>query len=130
MKFLSLCIVLLLSLVEAKIIFPTSHFVSIGYVNDFVVNKNKLYVANNEGTIDIFDINTQKIVEQILLPPLTTARNKLIAPNIISVDYIDGKVLILSIGENSYRNVWIYENHELKQIIDERKKLTIKEASL
>ena len=80
------------------------------------------------GCIDIFDINTQKILNRIVLPLLATTRGKLISANIISVDYLDGKVLILSIGQNSYRNVWIYENYELKQIVDESKKLTIKEA--
>jgi len=119
---------LLLSSLSSKDIYPTSHFKSIGYVNDFTINNNKLYAANDMGTVDIFDIKTQKIIEQIILPPLTTARNKLISPNIISVDYLNEKVLILSIGLNSYRNVWIYENNELKQIVDEKKRLTIKEA--
>jgi len=119
---------LLLSTIIAKEIHPTLVFHSVGYVNDFVFHKNRLYVANDMGCIDIFDTNTQKIVNRVMLPLLVTARNKLIAPNVISVDYINGKILILSIGKNSYRNVWIYENHELKQIVDEKKKLTIKEA--
>lgn len=112
----------------AKDIYPTSTFKSIGYVNDFVLHQNRLYVANDMGTIDIFDIETQKIIKQIVLPPLETARNRLVPQNIISVDCFEDKVLIISIGKNSYRNVWIYEKHDLKHLIDEKKKLTIKEA--
>ena len=42
--------------------------------------------------------------------------------------YLNNKILIVSIGEKTFRNVWIYENNELKQIVDESKKLTIKKA--
>lgn len=119
---------LLLSGMHAKDIFPTFKLRSVGFVSDFVVDANKLYAANDMGTIDIFDLKSKKIINQIILPPVTTKMNKLIAPNILSVDYLNGKVLIVSVGKDSFRNVWIYENKELKKIIDERKKLTIKEA--
>ncbi|WP_455755636.1 WD40 repeat domain-containing protein [Sulfurimonas sp.] len=112
----------------AKEIHPTSSFNSVGYVNCFIVNKNQLFAGNNIGIVDVFDIKTKKITNQIILPPLTTAMNKLIAQNIISVDYLNGKILIVSIGEKTFRNVWIYENNELKKIVDESKKLTIKKA--
>ncbi len=112
----------------AKDIFPTLTFKSIGYVSDFVVDKDKLYVATDMGTIDIFDMQTQKIVDQIVLEPLTTAMGNLISPKILSVDRYNGKTLIVSIGKNAFRNVWIYENYTLTQIIDEKKELTIKEA--
>ncbi|MDA3909411.1 MAG: nitrate reductase [Sulfurimonas sp.] len=119
---------LLLSLLDAKDIFPTFKLSSIGYVSDFVVDANNLYAANDMGTVDVFDLSTKKMVNQIVLPPVTTALNKLIAANIMSVDYLNGKVLIVSIGKDSFRNVWIYENYELKNIVNEEKKLTIKEA--
>ncbi len=119
---------LLFSTLNAKDILPTFKFRSTGFVNDFVVNMNHLYAANDMGIVDIFDLKTQKILNQIILPPVTTALNKLIAANIMSVDYLNGKVLIVSVGKDSYRNVWIYENYELKNIINEEKQLTIKEA--
>ena len=114
--------------VYAQNISPTLTFKSVGFVSDFVVDKDKLYVANDEGTIDIFDIQTQKIVKQIVLEPVTTAMGNLIAPKILSVDRFNGKTLIVSIGKNAFRNVWIYENYTLTQIIDETRELTIKEA--
>ena len=99
-----------------------------GLVNDFVVNQNKIYIANDAGTVDIFDLQTQKIINHITLDPITSRMGQLVSPNILSVDYLNGKVLIVSMGVDSYRNVWIYENYELKKIIGEEKKLTLKEA--
>ena len=119
---------LLSCLLLAKDIYPTSSFISIGYVNTFVVKEDKLFAGNNMGTVDIFSIKTKKIIKQIVLPPLVTPRDKLIPQRVISVDYLNGKILIVSIGKNSFRNVWIYQNNELKQIVDERKRLTIKKA--
>lgn len=126
-KFIILSLLFLDSILAYEV-YPTSTFHSTGFVNSFVVNSNRLYVANNMGTVDIFDTQSLKIVNQIMLPPLTTAIDRLVPQNVISVDYMDGKVLIVSIGKNSYRNVWIYENNSLVQIVDESKKLTIKKA--
>ncbi len=99
-----------------------------GLVNDFVIDKNLIYIANDEGSVDIFDLKTQTLVDQILLEPIVSGRNSLLAQNIISVDYMNGKVLMVSIGATSFRNVWIYENHELRKIVDESQKLNVKEA--
>ncbi len=112
----------------AKDVFPTYKLRSVGFVNDFVVEANYLYAANDMGTIDIFDLKSKKIINQIVLPPITSQLNKLLIANIMSVDALNGKVLIVSVGKNSFRNVWLYENYELKNIINEDKKLSIKEA--
>ena len=99
-----------------------------GLVNDFVIEKNIIYIANDAGTVDIFDLKTQKIINQIVLDPITSSRRQLLTPNILSVDCLNGKVLMVSTGVEAYKNVWIYENHQLKKIIGEDKKSTVKEA--
>ena len=113
---------------QAKEIAPTFKLKSLGIVNDFVVHENRIYIANDAGTVDVFDLKTQKLLEFIALEPITSRMGELTSPNILSVDYLNGKVLIVSIGQDAYRNVWIYENYKLKNIINEEKKLTIKEA--
>jgi len=112
----------------AKDIKPFAKYVSAGFINDFIIANNSLHVGNDAGSVDIFDLETKKIINQIILPPLISSKGKIISADILSVDYLNGKILILSVGNNSYRNVWIYENNELKQIINENKKLTIKKA--
>ena len=99
-----------------------------GLVNDFVVNKNVIYIANDAGTVDVFDLTTGKLVNQIMIDLVTNRMKTLVSPNVISVDYLNGKLLIVTIGIDAHRNVWTYENFELKKIIGEDKKLTIKEA--
>jgi len=99
-----------------------------GLVNDFVVNKNIIYIANDAGTVDVFDLTTGKLVNQIMIDLVTNRMKTLVSPNVISVDYLNGKLLIVTIGIDAHRNVWTYENFELKKIIGEDKKLTIKEA--
>ena len=119
---------LIISISYAKDIKPFAKFISAGFINDFVIANNSLHVGNDAGSVDVFDIKTQKIKYQIILPPLISSMGKLITADILSVDYLNGKILILSVGKNSYRNIWIYENNELKQIINEDKKLSIKKA--
>ncbi len=118
----------LFSLLQAREIKPIFKYKSVGFVNDFVVAYNKLYVANDAGVIDIFNLKTKKIQEQIPLELVTSDTGELRYANIISIDYKNGKILAVSIGKNAYRNVWIYEKHQLKKIIDEHAKLSIKEA--
>lgn len=125
---LFLSLLLLLSLTQAKEIRPTFKLKSMGIVSDFVVVKDKIYIANDEGSIDIFDLTTQQLVQQIFINLVTSKMNDLLPAKILSVDYINGKLLIVSVGEHAFRNVWLYENHELTQLMDESAKLTIKEA--
>ena len=99
-----------------------------GLVNDFSVEKNIIYVANDAGTIDVFDLTTGKLINQIIIDLVTSRMGALVSPNIISVDSLNNKLLIVSMGADSYRNIWTYENFELKKIIGEDKKLTVKEA--
>ncbi len=128
MKFFLVFVIFFLSLASAKDISPTLTFKAIGLVSDFVIDKDKLYVATDAGTIDVFDLNTQKMLHQIILPPVTTAMGDLVSARILSVDRHNNKTLIVSIGKDAFRNVWIYENNSLKQVVDEKAKLTIKEA--
>ena len=114
--------------VEAKDIVPLFRLHATGVVSDFVIDADKLYAATDRGTVDIFDLKTHSIIDQIIIAPLTTTRGELIPAKIHGVDHLNGKTLVLSSGKNSFRNVWIYENRTLRQIVDENKKLFIKEA--
>ena len=127
-KILFILLLVYLPLAKAKEIYPTFKLESMGFVNDFVINKNIIYIANDEGSIDVFDLTTQKLIHQIQFELMTTKMNELITPSILSVDYLNGKLLIVSKGASPFRNVWIYENSKLKKIIGEDKKLTVKKA--
>ena len=113
---------------DAKDIEPTFKLKSIGFVSDFVVVGEKIFVASDEGVVEVFDLKTQKVIEFITLKPLILANGELQTQRILSIDHLNDKLLIVSIGKSAYRNVWIYENHTLSKLLDEREKLTVKEA--
>ncbi len=119
---------MLLASLQAKEIHPHYKFKAIGYVSDFIVTDNRLYAADDEGVVTVFDLKTKKIVDTIILEPLTTELGELQPARILSIDYLNGQILLVSIGKNLYRNVWVYENHKLNKIIFEDAKLSIKEA--
>lgn len=121
-------LLLLVCLSEAKDIAPLFRLHTIGFVTDFVLDGNRIYVANDMGVVDIFDLGTGKIVDQIVLEPIRSGRGELVPARITGIDRLNAKTLIVSSGENNYRNVWIEEMGRLTQIIDEKKKLVIKEA--
>ena len=110
----------LVLLIDAKDIKPIHKFKAVGFVNDFCISNDKIYIASDAGIVDIYNIKSKKLIEQIILEPLDSV--------ISSVDVLNDKILITSTTMSGYRNVWLYENHKLKLIVDESKKLTIKEA--
>jgi len=119
---------LFLNTLYAKEITPTFRLDTQGFVTDFVIDKDRLYAATDMGSIDIFDLNRQKLINQIRLEPLRTAQGKLTYRRIFSVDRYHNKTLFVSSGKDGFRNVWVYENNTLTHIIDESKKMFIKEA--
>ena len=99
-----------------------------GFVSDVILDGDKIYVATDMGSVDIFALGSDKMIGQIMLEPVRSGRGELIPARISRIDRIDGKTLIVSMGAGNYRNVWIEEGGKLTQIIDEHKKLLIREA--
>jgi len=107
---------------------PSFKLKAVGFVSDFIVHQDRLYAATDQGIVDVFDLSTKKVIHQISLPPSITPSGESVREKIYSIDYLKGKLLIVAGGKDGYRNVWLYDNFELIQIIDEKKKLLIKEA--
>ncbi len=125
-------LLLLLSLslaLYADTIKPTFQLHTTSVVTDFVIDGTRLYAATDAGVVDIFDLNSKQIVEQILLEPIRTGRGEIAPARIHSVDRHHGKTLILSDSNSSvFRSVWIHEAGTLRHIIDSRQQLLIKKA--
>ena len=111
-----------------KEITPAFTMTSRGLVSDFVLDGTKLYVANDEGSVEIFDIAQRKKVGEIFIMANQTATGEWVNAKILSVDRFKGRTLIVSSGKNGYRNVWLHDGKKLKQLISTKKKLAIKEA--
>ena len=120
--------ILLLLTPYAQDIKPITTIKTSGLVSDFVEDKGYLYVATDEGTVDIIDLSKQEIVRKIHLPDLQTARGKIIPARVHCVDRSDGKTLLVSSGMSAYRNIWIDDGTNLKKIIDEKKQMMPKKV--
>jgi len=121
-------ITLLISYLYSKDIKPTFVINSKGFVNDFVIDKDKLYVANDEGSVEVFSLHTQKLINEIFIDPIYTRKQTWQNSRILSVDRQNGKTLILSNDKGPYRNLWIHDGKKLKHLIKAKDKISIKEA--
>ena len=99
-----------------------------GFISDVILDGDKIYVATDMGSVDIFALGSDTMIGQIMLEPTLSGRGVLIPTRISRIDRRNGKTLIVSMGVDNYRNVWIEEGGKLRQIIDEEKKLLIREA--
>lgn len=98
------------------------------FVMDFVIDKSFMYIANDEGSVEIFDFKTLKMINEIILPKLFTTRQEYVSAKIISVDRFKNKTLLVSTSLSGFRNVWLHDGITLKQIISEKDKLAIRKA--
>ena len=112
----------------AKDIEPTFILKSKGFVNDFVFDEGKLYVANDEGSVEVFDLSTQELVDEIFIDPIYTTKLEWQNSRILSVDRRAGKTLLVSNAKGPFRNVWLHDGKTLKHIIKVADKMPIKEA--
>ncbi len=126
-KLLSI-VTLVSSLYSADIIQADKKFISSGAVVDIVYKENKLYSATNASCIDIFDVKTQKIIKKITVDKITDFLGEIIDSKIYSVDLIDDKILILSLGKKGARRVHIYENNKLNLVLSSDEGLYIAKA--
>lgn len=123
-----LIIILLTSSAYTKDIYPTFILKSKGHVLDFVYEDAKLYVANDKGSIEIFDLRTQQLIDEIIVPTLQTTKGEVIEAKVISIDRYKGKTLFVTNSTKAYRNVWLHDGIKLKRIITPKNKMSIKKA--
>ncbi|MFW2443099.1 WD40 repeat domain-containing protein [Aliarcobacter butzleri] len=104
---------------------PVNILETSGGVTDLVLDKNRLLAATVNSTIDIFDINSKEKIDTIKIPKIKDFLGDLIESKIYSTDILENKILILSQGESGGRNLFIYEDKKLINIIDDKKRLFI-----
>ena len=90
---------------EAKDIKPIATLQASGLVSDFIEDSGYLYVATDEGVVDIIDLVSRQIVKQIKFEPLQTAMGDTVPVRIHSIDRYKGKTLMVTSSISAYRNV-------------------------
>lgn len=114
--------------INAKDLNPSKSLIASGGVSDLVLVENKLFVATTASAIDIFDISTDEKIDSIKLPKIKDFIGDTIDSKIYSVDVINDSVLILSQGEQGGRNLGIYKNGQVQNIINDSQRMFIGRA--
>ena len=114
--------------INAKDLNSSKSLIASGGVSDLVLVENKLFVATTASTIDIFDISTDEKIDSIKLPKIKDFIGDSIDSKIYSVDVLNDSVLILSQGEQGGRNLGIYKNGQMQNIIDDSQRMFIGRA--
>lgn len=115
-------------LANAKDLTPDYTLEANGGVTDLILNNDTLYVATAASSVDIFDIKTKKKTNSIKIPKITDFMKNSINAKVYSIDTFNDNLLILSQGENGGRDLNIYKNNKMENIISANEKLYIAKA--
>lgn len=116
---------LLISFLNAKDLNPTSSFYASGAVTNLVVKDDLLYAATAASSVDIFDINTKEKIDSIKVEQIKDFAGDIIDSKIYSIDLIDDKILILAQGVSGGRDIYVYENGKLENLVSAKDRLFI-----
>ncbi len=130
MKILKSFIILMIFFlnINAKELTPNFFLTASGGVTDLILKDNKLYASTTASFIDIFDVNSKEKIESIKIPKIKDFLGDIIDSKIYSIDALENKLLILSQGEKGGRNIFLYENNQLTNLIEDKERLFIGRA--
>ena len=126
MKYISLLFLPLLLM--ATEIQPLATIEVSGLVSDMVEENGYLYVATDNGSVDIIDLAEQKIIRQIHFDTIHRSDGSATPARIHAIDRYGGKTLMVTSAPNAYRHVWVEENGTLIKVIDASRNLMPKYA--
>lgn len=114
--------------ITCPIVRPTLQIVVKGIAKDIVVKKDHLYIATDQGRLQVYDYIKKEFVKEITLPNVIDFMGDSVPARVFSVDYMEGRFLLLSdSGKGGYSDLWIHENNETIQLLNyEDKKTMIK----
>ncbi|EDZ61199.1 Periplasmic nitrate reductase assembly and/or export protein napL [Sulfurimonas gotlandica GD1] len=125
MKLLISLILLLSVNTFAKDITPYKYIKASEAVSDFVKVDDTLIIATEEGIIDIYNLKTDKLIDKIVLKKHKNILGDDIRSLVVSVDYMDGKLIFIVRLLNTLREFYIYENHKVTKILDKSHNLAL-----
>lgn len=109
---------------------PAHTYTAGGAVIDIAIGDTKLYAGTDQGSVEVFDTQTKKKIQEIKLPMIKDFMGESKMPKIFSVDRSeDGqKILILGEGEGGNRNLYLHEGGKLAKLISSKEGYLIKKA--
>jgi len=128
MKNILLILVLFFTIISAKEITPYKYVQASEAVTDFVKVDNLLIIGTEEGIIDIYDLEKDKLIDQIKLPKVKNIFGDDIRSLITSVDYHQGKIIFIKRLLSGYHELYLYENKKLIKLIDASQYFSLKKV--
>lgn len=120
-------LILSLSLFANKIM-PFYTYKANSGVTDIIYNNDKIYVSTTASSIDIFDTLKKEKIDSILIPKIKDFMGEEVDSKIYSLDLLNDNILILSQGNKGARNISIFRNNTLQNVISDKNNLFIAKA--
>ena len=121
-------LILYVSSINAKDLKPNIIYEASGSVTDIAYSNAKIYVSTDASCIDIFDIKTKKIINQIKVPKIKDFMGDTIDAKIYNVDVYKNKILLTSQANKGFREIYISSNNNTKVIISSKQKMFVSKA--
>ena len=97
-------------------------------VSDFVRVNNTLVIGTEEGTVEVYDLKKDKLLDKITLPKYKNILGDDMRSLILSVDYYKGKILFIGRVLDGYRELYLYEDGKLRTLITHEQQTTIQKV--
>ena len=128
MKLLLSITLLCASLFAAPLKQPVGSFEGSGSVVDIVYKDGKIYSATAASSVDIFDLETKKLLQKIEVPKIIDFAGDLVHSKVYSVDVLGDKILILSQDKDGFRRIHIHKNDKTELLFDTNEALAVAKA--
>ncbi len=117
------------SLLAGHVITPTAVIEVNGTAKDLVLAGSHLVIGTDSGRLQVYDYEERRFVKEITIPKIRDFTGEVIPATIFSVDYMDGRYLLLSdSGEGGYSNLWLHENNRTIQLLSPKDKCPLIKA--
>ena len=127
--FLILCTILLSFGWGVENYSPVQEIKLDGIAKDMVLRGNNLIIGTDKSSLQVYNYVKKKFVKRITVPTIKDFMGDTIPARISSVDYMDGRYLLLSdSGKGGYADLRIHENNETYSIFSAKDKRAIIKA--
>ena len=125
---ISSLILLLVFTLFAKELMPYRYLSASEAISDFVKVKNILVIGTEEGTVEVYNLNNNKMIDKVDLPKYKNILGDDMRSLILSVDYYKGRILFIGRVLDGYRELYLYENKTLSTLIGIKEKTTVQKV--
>ena len=96
-----------------------------GEVIDLLVKNKKIYATTDSGKVDIFDLQSKKLLKEIKFKKIKDIFGDLNDVRVFSVDVANDTILIATQGTKGFSRVYLYYNNKLHKLFDENDQMAI-----